>query len=133
MPYENHVKMQAPGLSPRSPWGTDLGCFGGRRGGPLGPFWVPKRTPKDPKMTQKVFPKHQKSTQKDPESRKSNILGAQRVRKEIFGPKRGSQGLISGPFVKEKIISGVFLGHLEPFGDLLVPKMNPWRAPRGPK
>ena len=112
------------------------GPFWGASGvlwGPLGPFWAPKRYPKDPKMTPNNVSKQQKTNQKEPKATKSNILGAQGVRKAIFGAKKRSQGVISGTFGKEKIISGGLFGSLGilrgPFGT----QNEPLEGPEGSK
>ena len=137
VPHEKHVKMQVPGLSPRHPWGTDLGCFGGPRGSSGGSFGAvlgPQNDPQGPQNDPKRVPKTTKIEPKGSKTSKSSIFEPQGVRKGHFRSQKWLPGHHFGTvWGGSKRSRGIIWFHFGSFGSLLAPKMTPWRSPRGPK
>jgi hypothetical protein len=84
-------------------------------------------------MTQKEYPKQQKSNQKVPNHQNQAFLNPRGSEKAIFGPENGSQDIISGLFGEVKTLSG---DHFGSFWLLWVPfgtQNDPVEVPEGSK
>ena len=99
----------------------------------MGQFWDPKTTPRDPKMTQKGFPKQQKSNQKGPKHENQAFLNPRGSEKAIFGAENGSQDIISGPFGKVKTLSGDDFGSFWFLWVIFGTQNDPVEVPEGSK
>ena len=126
VPHENHVKMEAPGLSPRHLWGTDLGCFGGPRGVVWGSFGAPKRPPGTPKWPKKGS-QNNKNRTKTAQIIKIKHFWTPGVRKGYFRTQKWLPGHHFGTVWGGQNVLGVsFWFILVPLGSFWHPK---W--PRG--
>ena len=129
-PYENNVKMEVPGLSPRHPWGTDLGCFGGPRGVVWGSFGTPKRPPGTPKWPKKGS-QNNKNRTKTAQIIKINHLWTPGQPTRLFShQKMAPRTSFRDRLGRSKRSRGIIWVHFGSFGSLFAPKW-PRGGPRG--
>ena len=100
----------------------------------MGPFWAPKTTPEDPKMSKKYLQTIQKTMPKGPQNGQIGNFGSPKgPRKPFQGPKWPPRGSFLVSLETKIGLRELIWGRLGAFRTVLGPKMTPRRSPRDPK